>query len=176
MLLLCVVCVEFTLGCPSVGCKNLTVFKEEALGCSLGQEWLRVLQRRCTFCMDFQNSWNLHRNISQGGGFPGGSVVKNPYANAGHTGLIPGLRRSPGEGNGKWRRYLCLGNSMVRGARRVTVPGVTNWVTKQQPQQISQEEQSLEHVFSTVFFSSSGEQTEMEVPEFVWDSGWGALI
>ena len=33
-------------------------------------------------------------------GFPGGSVVKNPPANAGDTDLIPGLERSPGEGNG----------------------------------------------------------------------------
>ena len=33
-------------------------------------------------------------------GFPGGSVVKNPPANAGDTGSIPGLGRSPGEGNG----------------------------------------------------------------------------
>ena len=33
-------------------------------------------------------------------GFPGGSVVKNPPANAGDTGLIPGSERSPGEGNG----------------------------------------------------------------------------
>ena len=33
-------------------------------------------------------------------GFPGGSVVKNLPANAGDTGLIPGLGRSPGEGNG----------------------------------------------------------------------------
>ena len=32
-------------------------------------------------------------------GYPGDSVVKNPPANAGDTGLIPGLRRSPGEGN-----------------------------------------------------------------------------
>ena len=31
------------------------------------------------------------------GGFPGGSVVKSPPANAGDTGLISGLRRSPGE-------------------------------------------------------------------------------
>ena len=29
-------------------------------------------------------------------GFPGGSVVKNPPANAGDSGLIPGLERSPG--------------------------------------------------------------------------------
>ena len=33
-------------------------------------------------------------------GFPGGSVVNNPPANAGDVSLIPGSRRSPGEGNG----------------------------------------------------------------------------
>ena len=32
-------------------------------------------------------------------GIPGGSVVKNPPANAGDLGLSPGLGRSPGEGN-----------------------------------------------------------------------------
>ena len=32
-------------------------------------------------------------------GFPGGSVVKNPPANVGYVGLIPGSGRSPGEGN-----------------------------------------------------------------------------
>jgi len=38
-----------------------------------------------------------------GAGFPDGTVVKNPCANAGDprdAGLIPGLGRSPGEGNG----------------------------------------------------------------------------
>ena len=33
-------------------------------------------------------------------GFPGDSMVKNPPANAGDTGSIPGWGRSPGEGNG----------------------------------------------------------------------------
>ena len=33
-------------------------------------------------------------------GFPGGSVVKNRPANVGNAGSIPGLRKSPGEGNG----------------------------------------------------------------------------
>jgi len=33
-------------------------------------------------------------------GFPGGSKVKNPSANAGYTSSIPGPVRSPGEGNG----------------------------------------------------------------------------
>ena len=45
-------------------------------------------------------------------GFPGGSVAKNPPANAGDTGLIPGSGRSPGEGNGNPLQYCCLGNHM----------------------------------------------------------------
>ena len=60
-------------------------------------------------------------------GFPGGSVVKNPPASAGATGdvgLIPELRRSPGEGNGNPLQYSCLGNPMDRGAWQVTVHGI----------------------------------------------------
>ena len=49
-------------------------------------------------------------------GFPGGSVVKNPPANAVDVGLIPGLGRSPGEGNGNLLQYSCLGNPMNRGS------------------------------------------------------------
>ena len=48
-------------------------------------------------------------------GFPGGSVVKNPPANAGDVGSIPGLGRCPGEGNGNVVQYSCLGNPMDRG-------------------------------------------------------------
>ena len=58
-------------------------------------------------------------------GFPGGSVVKNPPTNSGDAGLIPGLGRSPGEGNGNPLQYSCLGNPMDRGAWWATVPGVT---------------------------------------------------
>ena len=46
-------------------------------------------------------------------------VVKNLLANAGDikdVGLIPGLGRSPGEGNGTPLQYSCLENSMDRGA------------------------------------------------------------
>ena len=49
-------------------------------------------------------------------GFPGGSEVENPPANAGDEGLIPGSGRCPGEGNGNPLQYSCLGNSMDRGA------------------------------------------------------------
>ena len=44
--------------------------------------------------------------------FLGGSVVKNLPANAGDAGSIPGLRRSPEEGNGNPLRYSCLGDPM----------------------------------------------------------------
>ena len=61
-------------------------------------------------------------------GFPGGSVVKDPPANAGDAGnvdLTPGSGRSPGEGNGNPLEYSSLENSMGRGAWRATVHGVT---------------------------------------------------
>ena len=43
-------------------------------------------------------------------------MVKNLHANAGDTGLIPELERSPGEGNGNPLQDSCLGNPMDRGA------------------------------------------------------------
>ena len=58
-------------------------------------------------------------------GFPGGSVVKNPQANAGNVDLIPGSGRSPGIGNGNSLQYSCLGNPMDRGLCQATVHGVT---------------------------------------------------
>ena len=39
-------------------------------------------------------------------GFPDGSVIKNPLANAGDTGSIPGSERSPGGGNGNPLQYI----------------------------------------------------------------------
>ena len=57
-------------------------------------------------------------------GFPGGSVVKDPPANGGDVGLIPGLGRSPGEGNCNPLKYSCLGNPMDRRAWQAIVYGV----------------------------------------------------
>ena len=48
--------------------------------------------------------------------FPGGSEVKASACNAGDPGLIPGLGRSPGEGNGNPPQYSCLENPMDGGA------------------------------------------------------------
>ena len=56
-------------------------------------------------------------------GFPGGSVGKNSACNAGDLGLIPGLGRSPGEGNGNPLQYSGLENPMDTGAWWATVHG-----------------------------------------------------
>ena len=56
------------------------------------------------------------------------TVVKNLPANAGDAGdvsSVPGLGRSPGEGNGNPLQYSCLGNPMVRGTWWSTVHVVT---------------------------------------------------
>ena len=61
-------------------------------------------------------------------GFPGGSVVKNPPANAGDAEdsvSISGSGRSPGGGNGNPFQYSCLENPVDKGAWWVTVHGVT---------------------------------------------------
>ena len=55
--------------------------------------------------------------------FPGGSVGKESSSNAGDAGLIPGSRRSPGEGNGNPLQYSCLGNPLDRGAGQAAVHG-----------------------------------------------------
>ena len=56
--------------------------------------------------------------------FPGGSDGKESTYNSGYLGLIPGLERSPGEGNDYPLWYSDLKNSMNRGAWRATVHGV----------------------------------------------------
>ena len=57
----------------------------------------------------------MHTTIDKMG-FPDGSVIKNPPANAGDRGSIPGLGRSVGEGNDNSLQYSCLGNPTDRGA------------------------------------------------------------
>ena len=57
-------------------------------------------------------------------GFPGGSENKASACNAGDLGLIPGLGRSPGEGNGNPLQYSYLENPMDRGVWWATVHGV----------------------------------------------------
>ena len=52
------------------------------------------------------------------------SLVAQLVKDAGDLGSIPGLGRSPGEGNGNPLQYSRLKNSMDRGAWQATVHGV----------------------------------------------------
>ena len=56
-------------------------------------------------------------------GFPGGSDGQEYACNVGDLGLVPGLGRSHGGGNGYPLQYSCLENSMDRGATWATVHG-----------------------------------------------------
>jgi len=58
-------------------------------------------------------------------GFPGGSDGKEFACNAGDLGLIPGLGRPPGEGNGYLLQYSCLENPMDESG------GLQPWVCKE---------------------------------------------
>ena len=63
-------------------------------------------------------------------GFPGGSEVKASACNVGDLGSIPGLGRSPGEGNGNPLQYSCLENSMDGGAWWAIVHGLAKSRTR----------------------------------------------
>ena len=63
-------------------------------------------------------------------GFPGGSDSKESTCQAGDLGLIPGLQRPSGEGNGYPLQYAGLENSMGRGAWWATVHGVAKSQTR----------------------------------------------
>ena len=62
--------------------------------------------------------------------FPGGSDGKASVYNVGDLGLIPGLGRVPGEGNGNPLQYYCLENPMDRGAWQSSVYGVAKSRTR----------------------------------------------
>ena len=80
--------------------KDLTalVYSEEGAGCGKGRE------------PGLGQRWGSKE------GFPGGSDGKAPVCNARDLGSIPGLGRSPGEGNGSPLQYSCLENPMDGGA------------------------------------------------------------
>ena len=63
-------------------------------------------------------------------GFPSSTEGKASACNAGDLGSIPGLGRSPGEGNGYPLQYSCLRNPMDREAWQGTVHGVTKSQTR----------------------------------------------
>ena len=75
---------------------------------------VRILTRACL--------WGRTHSLL---GSPGGTVVKNPSANAGDVSSIPGSGRSPGGGNGNPLQYSHPKNPKSRGAWCATVHGVT---------------------------------------------------
>ena len=83
--------------------------------------------------------------------FPDGLDGKASAYNVGDLGSIPGLGKSPGEGNGKPLQNFCLENPKDRVACRVTVHGVAR----------SQTQLSNKHIFgssnSKEFFCSVGD-------------------
>ena len=105
------------------------------LGGEVQYLWSTVKWGRLGFCYplrpfpnpnsgEFQGMERLFSFVTQKEywGFPGGSAVKNPPANAGNI----GSGRSPGEGNGNPLQYSCLENPMDREAWRATVHGVAD--------------------------------------------------
>ena len=73
----------------------------------------------------------MHESLMQESqGSPGGSEIKASACNAGNLGSIPGLGRSPGEGNGNALQYSCLDNPMHRGPWWATVHGVARSQTR----------------------------------------------
>ena len=101
----------FTLNHTGSCSRELVIFPEK-------KENLKIFALIASYlqCPLQSSSWNFSWMF----GFHGGSVVKNPPANAGDSGSTPGSGRSPGEGNGSPLQYSYLGNPMDRGPWRAT--------------------------------------------------------
>ena len=67
---------------------------------------------------------NNRKQIDKAFQLPGSSDNKASAYSVEDLGLIPGLGRSAGEGNGNPLQYSCLENPMDRGAWQATVHGV----------------------------------------------------
>ena len=74
--------------------------------------------------LSFNTFSSLLRDI-RSGGFPSGSVGKNPTASAGDVGSAPGSGRSPGEGDGSSLQYSGLENPLE------TPSGPQSWGRKE---------------------------------------------
>ena len=98
--------------------------------CFLQKEWSKWERPEeklpCVFITSPLKAYAIISTVSywlyQSGGFPNSSVVQN--LPTGDTGSVPGLGRSPGEGNGNPLQYSCLGGPMDRGTWWAIVHGV----------------------------------------------------
>ena len=84
--------------------------------------WIQVVC--CTLSPGAHLGGENSTDLTLSRSYPGDLVVKNPPANAGRTGWIPGSERSPGGGDGNPLQYSCLENPMDRGAWQATVHAV----------------------------------------------------
>ena len=75
---------------------------------------------------------NTYKGLYNAKSFPSESDSKESACNSGDSGSIPGLGRSPGEGNDYPLPYSCLKNPMDRGAWWAIVHGVTKSRTQTQ--------------------------------------------
>ena len=73
---------------------------------------------------------HIYNRILFSHGFPGGSDGKESACKAGDPGSIPGLGKSPREGNGYPLQYSCLENFINRRAWQATIYGVTKSQTQ----------------------------------------------
>ena len=99
--------------------------------------------------------------------FPGSSDSKETACDTGNPSSIPGLGRSPGEGNGHPLQYSCLENSMDRGTWQATVHRVTKsqtWLSNTNI--IYYRMPSLKDIFSFPSFSVSFYLVERILPLF----------
>ena len=106
---------------------------EKKSGTSLVVQWLwlhlplvQLLLRKLDEQAVIKNSHAAFKVL----GFPGGSEVEASSFNTGDPGLILGLGRSPGEGNGNPLQYSCPENPMDGGAWWATVHRVTKSWTR----------------------------------------------
>ena len=82
------------------------------------------------YLLSKQNVFSLFLYLRTTKVFPGDSKVKASAHNVGDLGSIPGLGRSPGEGNSNPLQYSCLENPMDGGAWWATVHGVAKSRTR----------------------------------------------
>ena len=96
----------------------------------MGESWWRSGPRRGSETQRIQDRWTAISLRVLNLSLVGGSVGKNPLANAGDAGFISEKGGAPGVGNGNPLQYSCLENPMDRGARRATVLGVVKSPTQ----------------------------------------------
>ena len=113
-----ILCIFCNLGCCRKWLMNKGRAMEIKITCNTHGSWTdnTYIQWLNTFYF----AWRSFLFISIMG-FLGGVVIKNPPANTGDTGSIPGSWRFAGVGNGNPLQYSCLENSLDRGAWWTTI-------------------------------------------------------